>query len=63
MTVVSIAGLLTVADVAEAAQVSQWTVRKEIADHHLRARRIRGCWRVTQADYNAWVESLGEVAA
>lgn len=54
MTVSPIPRLLTVADVAELAQLSEWTIRQEIRAGNLRARKIRGCVRVNEADYATW---------
>lgn len=56
MTVSPIVRLLTVADVADAAQVSEWTVRQEIRVGNLRARKIRGCVRVAESAYMEWAE-------
>lgn len=56
MTVAEISGLLTVADVARLAQVSIWTVRAEIREGHLNARRVRGCVRITEREYTRWSE-------
>ncbi|MGO9335628.1 MAG: helix-turn-helix domain-containing protein [Acidimicrobiales bacterium] len=51
--------VLTVAQVAELAQVSPWTVRRQIAAGLLRAKRIGGCVRVTRTDFDAWLASDG----
>jgi excisionase family DNA binding protein len=56
VTVSSIPRLLTVANVAELAQVSEWTVRKEIECGALKARRIRGCVRILDTDFDKWCE-------
>jgi excisionase family DNA binding protein len=55
-----LSGLLLVSEVADAAQVSVWTIRREIRDGHLRATRIRRLLRVTYQDYDAWVASRAE---
>jgi excisionase family DNA binding protein len=49
--------VLTVAQAAELAQVSRWTIRRQIAAGLLRAKRIGGCIRITRADFDAWLAS------
>ena len=53
--------LLTVNDIAGLTQSSRWFVRDQIRHGHLRIRVLRPlspCFRITQADYNAWL--MGE---
>lgn len=62
MSVQPLARLLTVSNVAEAAQVSEWTVRQEIRAGNLKARRIRGCVRITEGAYAEWAEIQREAS-
>ena len=52
--------LLRVPQVAELAEVSEWTVRAEIRRGNLRAGRIGRVVRVTPDDYRSWVEGTAE---
>ena len=47
--------VLTVAQVAELTQVSEWNIRRQIRAGRLRAKDIGGCKRVTRADFDAWL--------
>jgi len=51
--------VLTVPQVAELAQVSEDTVRRQIAQGHLRARRIASCVRVLRVEADRWLASDG----
>jgi excisionase family DNA binding protein len=54
------APLLTVADVAAALQLSEWTVRHWLAAGQLRGTRIgstRAGWRVKKTDLDAFVDA------
>jgi excisionase family DNA binding protein len=55
MSVTTLPGFLTVPQVAADAQVSEWMVRKEIKEGHLRARRLGRCVRITPADKARWM--------
>jgi hypothetical protein len=50
--------LMTVSDVAKAAQVSEWTVRAEIKRGNLAAKRIGRLTRITQGSYANWVGGM-----
>jgi excisionase family DNA binding protein len=49
--------VLTVTQAAEEAQVSPWTIRREIKEGRLRAKRIGSCIRVTRNAFDEWLES------
>jgi len=49
---------MTPAEVADWARVSERTVRREITNGHLPARRIGAQWRVDPGDLVAWGKSF-----
>ena len=49
--------VLTVTQAAEEAQVSPWTIRREINEGRLRAKRIGSCVRITRSAFEAWLDS------
>jgi hypothetical protein len=49
----------TVPALASEIGVSEWTIRKEIAEGRLRARRIRRILRVLDDDSAAWMRGEG----
>ena len=51
------AALLTVREVAERSKLSEKTVRRAIHSGELEAKKLRGCWRIREAAYEAWVDS------
>jgi excisionase family DNA binding protein len=55
VTITRIPRLLTVTDVAKLAALSPWTVRKEIADGNLTARRVRGAVRILDEEAARWM--------
>jgi excisionase family DNA binding protein len=55
MTVPTLPGVFTMSQAAEKAQVSAWTIRKEIRDGRLKARRIGSCVRVLQDELDRWL--------
>lgn len=55
--------VLTVAQAAEALQVSEGTVRNLIRAGELKAVHLRGCVRVRPRDLEAYVNQLGEEGA
>jgi excisionase family DNA binding protein len=57
---ITLARLLTIREVASAANVSEWTVRKEIAEGRLRARRIGRCVRILDEDGDHWMRAGDE---
>jgi excisionase family DNA binding protein len=60
VTVARVPGVLTVAEAAEKARVSTWTIRREIAEGNLRARRIGRCVRVLEDELSRWLRDYGE---
>jgi hypothetical protein len=50
--------LMTVSDVAKAAQVSEWSVRAEIKRGNLAAKRIGRLTRITPGSYANWVGGM-----
>jgi excisionase family DNA binding protein len=59
VTVTQLPRWRTVPEAAKAAGVSEWTIRKEIAEGRLRARRIRRILRVLDDDSAAWMRGEG----
>jgi excisionase family DNA binding protein len=57
VSVPTVAGWLTVPQAAEASQLSEWTLRREINAGRLVACRIGRCIRIRPADLEAWQES------
>jgi excisionase family DNA binding protein len=55
MTVSTLPGFLLVDGAANVAQVSPWTIRKEIREGRLRARRIGRCVRILDEDLAQWM--------
>src|SRR5882762_8403877 len=51
----AVTSLLTNAEAAERLKVSARTLRREVADGRLRGVRIRGCWRIAQADLDSYL--------
>jgi excisionase family DNA binding protein len=49
-------GVYTVSEVAQMTKMSEWAIRRQIADGHLHAKRIGRCVRVTAAELNRWLE-------
>ncbi|HEY2355086.1 MAG TPA: helix-turn-helix domain-containing protein [Gaiellaceae bacterium] len=48
---------MTVREVAQQSKFGEKAVRKAIHCGELRASKLRGQWRVSETDYEAWVES------
>lgn len=44
-----------VGEAADVGRVSPWTIRKEIAEGRLRARRVGRCVRILDDDLDAWM--------
>ena len=65
MTVESFAhsGIYTVNEAAALLNVSTFTVRREIAAGHLRARRIRRCVRITAEEIERYKHAENEAQA
>ncbi len=63
MSVPHVEGWLTVPQAAVEVQLSEWTIRKEIADGRLVSSRVGKCIRVRPADLEAWMESRRVVKA
>lgn len=57
MTVPTVTGWLTIPQAAKASQVSERTLRREIAERRLVACRIGRCVRVRPDDLEAWMDS------
>jgi excisionase family DNA binding protein len=55
MTETRLPGFYLVSEAAEAARVSEWTIRREIREGRLRARRIGRLCRVVDADLAEWM--------
>ena len=49
-------GFLLVSEAAKAARVSPWTIRREIREGRLRARRIGRLVRILDADLAEWMK-------
>ncbi len=47
--------VLTVAETARLAKVSQWLIRQEIKAESLHARRIGTCIRITRVEFDRWL--------
>jgi len=52
----------TVPALAAKTGVSEWLIRKEIAEDRLRARRLGKCVRVLDEDAAAWMRGGGDIA-
>jgi excisionase family DNA binding protein len=52
-----VAEMMTVREVAQRSKLGEKAVRKAIHCLELRASKLRGQWRISEADYEAWVES------
>ena len=48
----------TVPEVAEATGLSEWTIRKEIRERRLRARRIGRVLRILDSDLAEWMTGV-----
>ena len=59
MSVTPLPHWMTVPSAAQAAQVSSWTLRKEIAAGRLRSRRIGRLVRILDSDLAAWMRGDG----
>ena len=55
MSVAQLPRWQTVPEVAAEVGFSEWTIRKEIAEGRLRARRVGRCVRVLDEDKAAWM--------
>jgi len=55
MSVTSLPSMLTVGELADIAQVSTWTIRKEIKDGRLLARRIGRVVRILDTEAARWM--------
>jgi excisionase family DNA binding protein len=55
--------VLTVAQVAELTQVSEWNILRQIKAGRLRAKEIGGCKRITRADFDAWLAADSDASA
>lgn len=52
---VTLPRLMLISEAAKAARVSEWTVRREITEGRLRARRIGRLVRILDDDFVAWL--------
>ncbi|MGH9087148.1 MAG: excisionase family DNA-binding protein, partial [Acidimicrobiales bacterium] len=52
--------LLLVSEAADAARCSPWTIRREIAQGRLRARRVGRLVRILDEDLAAWMRGQDE---
>jgi excisionase family DNA binding protein len=59
VTVTQLPRWRTVPEAAKAAGVSEWTIRKEIAEGRLRARRVGRLLRVLDDDQAEWMRNGG----
>ena len=46
----------TIAEIAKKCKLSEKTIRREIKANRLHARKIAGQWRITEADYQDWID-------
>jgi excisionase family DNA binding protein len=51
----SLEGVYTIREIAQRFKVSEWSVRREIRENRLRAKRIGRCIRVVEADLEFWL--------
>lgn len=50
-------GVFTVREVAQQLKLSEWSVRREVREGRLRAKRIGRCQRITATDLERWLET------
>ena len=55
MSAATLPGLYLVSEAAEAARVSEWTIRREIREGRLRARTIGRLVRIVDDDLARWI--------
>ena len=55
MSIAELPGFYTVPECAQKARVSPWTIRKEIQEGRLIARRIGRCVRITDEELARWM--------
>lgn len=56
MSATTLPRFLLVSEAADVARCSQWTIRREIKDGNLRARRIGRLVRILDDDLAAWMQ-------
>ena len=61
MSITRLPGWFTIPDAARRCGVSEWTIRKEIRENRLRARRVGRLVRVLDSELGRWMR--GEEAA
>ena len=62
MTVSTIPGFLRISQAAEMAGLSEFTIRKEIREGRLSARRIGRCVRITDEALGDWMRGQSDAA-
>lgn len=55
MSTSTLVGVLTISEAAEASRVSTWTIRREIKEGRLKARRIGSCTRILDDELDRWL--------
>jgi excisionase family DNA binding protein len=55
MSATTLPGLFLISEAAEEARCSEWTIRKEIKQGNLRARRIGRLIRIVDSDLAEWM--------
>jgi hypothetical protein len=63
MSVTPLPRWYTIPAAAEAAEVSPWTLRKEVAEGRLQVRRINRLVRVLDSELARWMRDGGETAS
>ena len=59
MSVTQLPGWSTIPNAAEKVGVSVWTIRREVAEGRLRARRVGRLVRILDTDLAAWMKGEG----
>ena len=63
MTVSTIPGFLRISEAAQMSGLSEFTIRREIREGRLTARRIGRCVRITDEALGDWMRGRGDDAA